>query len=184
MTTPVATHRSIAVLKLPRPIAILISVARAILIALTGNPAFPTPVPTLAAVSAAIADLESAQAAALTRAKGAAQTRNQKLAVLVTLLTRLRDYVQSMADASPDNAAALIHSAAMNVRKVTVPGRCSASDGDGTLSVSQTLLGVEPSAGQGGIDLTRVVAQTTTAGDLTLSLTSQTSLQDTPEFAP
>ena len=62
--------------------------------------------------------------------------------------------------------------------------RCSASDGDGTLTVSQTLLGVEPSAGRGGIELTRVVAQTTTAGDLALSLTSQTSLQDTPEFAP
>ncbi len=145
MTTPIATHRAIAVLKLPRPIAVVISIARAILIALTGNPAFPTPVPTLAAVSAAIADLENAQAVALTRVKGAAQTRNQKLAPLGTLLRQLRDYVQSVADASPETAEALIHSAAMNVRKVTVVGKRVFSVRQAALSGTVSL--VAPAAG-------------------------------------
>jgi hypothetical protein len=145
MTTPVATHRSIAVLNLPRPIAIVISIARAIIIALTGNAAFPTPVPTLAAVSAAITDLENAQAVALTRVKGAAQTRNQKLAALVTLLRQLRDYVQTVADASPDSAAALIHSAAMNVRKVSLAGKRVFSVKQGALSGAVSILA--PAAG-------------------------------------
>jgi hypothetical protein len=119
MSTPIP-HRSIAVLKLPRPIAIVISIVRAIVIAMTGNPAFPAPVPTLAALSAALADLETAHAAALTRVKGAAATLRQKRAALLVLLEQLRGYVQSVADAAPDRSAPLIQSAGMNVRKVTL----------------------------------------------------------------
>jgi hypothetical protein len=122
MTNP-TTHRSIAVLKLPRPIAVVISIARAIVLAMSGNPAFPAPVPSLAVISAAINDLETAQAAALTRVKGAADSRNQKRKALCTLLEQLRGYVQSVADAAPDRAAPLIQSAAMSVRKVTLAGK-------------------------------------------------------------
>jgi len=45
---------------------------------MTGNPVFATPTPTLAVVSQAITDVQTAETAALTRAKGAVTTRNEK----------------------------------------------------------------------------------------------------------
>ena len=122
MTSPVA-HKSIAVLKLPNPVAVVISIAKAIVIAMTGNATFPAPLPTLAVIAAAIADLETAEAAARLRTKGAVATRNQKRAALGKLLEQLRGYVQAVADADPDRAPALIQSAAMNVKKVGLRGK-------------------------------------------------------------
>lgn len=121
MTSP-TTHKSIAILNLPRPAAILIS-AKAIVIAMTGNAAFPIPQPALAAISAAIADLETAQAAVQARVRGAVATRDQKRATLVKLLEQLRGYVQTVADGDPEHAAALVQSAAMAVKKVTLRAR-------------------------------------------------------------
>ena len=43
----------------------LISYAQGIVTRMTGNPSFPAPVPTLAAVTAALADLQTAETAAL-----------------------------------------------------------------------------------------------------------------------
>jgi hypothetical protein len=122
MTNPV-NHRNFAVLKLPRPVAIVISIAKAIVVALTGNKAFPTPQPSLAAINTAIGDLEAAEAVAQTRAKGAVAARNQKRAALEMLLEQLRGYVQNVVDADPANSATLIESAAMRVRKVTLRGK-------------------------------------------------------------
>lgn len=144
MTNTVA-HRSIAVLKLPRPVAVLVSVAKAVVVAMTGNAAFPNPQPTLAAIQTAIADLEAAEAAAQARTKGAVATRNQKRKALVTLLEQLRGYVQTVADADAERAPALIQSAAMNVRKVTAraPRVFAVKQG----SVSGALVLVTASAG-------------------------------------
>jgi hypothetical protein len=117
MTTP-TTHRSIATLKLPRQVGVLVSVAPAIVLAMTGNAAFPSPLPSLTAVTAAANDLSAAEATAKARTKGAIATRNQKRAALLTLLEQLRAYVQTVADADRERAANLIQSAGMNVRKV------------------------------------------------------------------
>jgi hypothetical protein len=86
---------------------------------MSGNPSFLTPAPALATVTAAIADLQTAETAALARTKGAAATRNAKRAALVTLLQSLRMYVQSIADqsASVENAPAIIQSAGIGVKK-------------------------------------------------------------------
>jgi hypothetical protein len=56
-------------------------------------------VPTLAAVTAALADLQTAEAAALARTKGAVTARNEERGVLVAALRQLRAHVQAIADA-------------------------------------------------------------------------------------
>lgn len=110
-------HRSLAVLVLPKRINVLITYASGVVAGMTGNPSFPTPSPALATVTAAIADLQTAEIAALARTKGAAATRNAKRAVLVTLLQSLRMYVQSVADQNAENAPAIIQSAGIAVKK-------------------------------------------------------------------
>ena len=111
--------RSIVTLKLPRQVPVLISLAKAIVQAFTGNASLPTPDPTLAVVTAAITDLENAQIASQSRTKGTVATRDQKRAVLVALLLRLKVYLQKMADTDREHAPAIIQSAGMGVKRVT-----------------------------------------------------------------
>ncbi len=113
-------HRSIAVLKLPEVVSLLITYVQKILKAMTGNPTFPTPNPPLTAVSGAVNALQAAEIAVLTRATGTVATRNEKRATLVTLLELLRGYVQSVADATPENAISIIESSGFALRKTTV----------------------------------------------------------------
>ena len=121
MTTTKKSPRALVSLKLPTVVGLLIGFVRAIIQALTGNAAFPSPTPTLAVLSGAVNDLEIAQTAALTRAKGAVEVRNEKHAALLTLLADLRAYVQTVANAAPpEHSAAIVQSAGMNVRKTPV----------------------------------------------------------------
>jgi hypothetical protein len=84
---------------------------------MTGNAYFPSPLPGLAAVSAAIKDLQNAETATLARTKGAAATRNAKRALLIGLLQGLRQYVQTIVDGNEENAPAMIQSSGMAVKK-------------------------------------------------------------------
>jgi hypothetical protein len=86
---------------------------------MTGNPAFKTPVPSLATVTTAIGDLHVAQTAVQARTKGTVAIRDEKRMALVTLLKQLRGYVQTTADASPDNAVSIIESSGIAVAKTT-----------------------------------------------------------------
>jgi hypothetical protein len=123
MQTP-RTHKTVAVLKLPRALLALIAVAKAIVAALTSNKtSFPSPDPPLSTVSTAITDLETAQAAVVARTKGAVAGRQQKRTALVTLLVELQAYVQKVVDADVPHGAQLVGSAAMLVKRVAVPAR-------------------------------------------------------------
>ena len=113
-------HRSVLSLKLPTPAPQLVTYVQGILNALTGNPTFPTPNPPLATIASAVSDLQTAETAASTRAKGTIATRNEKRAALVSLLDMLGAYVQSVADATPENAPSIIESAGLAVRKTPV----------------------------------------------------------------
>ena len=145
LPTTKTDHRSLVSLKLPSPIPDLITFAEGVVRSLTGNPSFPTPTPTIAAISAAIADLQSAQAAALSRAKGTAVVRDEKKTVLIRLLQQLKGYVQTVADANLENSASIITSAGLAVRKaITRAPRVFAAE-SGTVSGSVKLL--VPSAG-------------------------------------
>jgi hypothetical protein len=117
LTVPKATHRSLAILKLPKGVGPLIAHAQAIMESMTDNPRFPSPVPPVWVVSKAVTDLQTAEATALTRAKGTVSVRNEKRTMLGSLLQQLRGYVQVTADEDPDDAAAIIESAGMTVKK-------------------------------------------------------------------
>ena len=67
MATTNSTPRSLVSLSLPRPTPALLKYAAQIVKASTNNPSLPNPSPTIAAMTQAIADLQAAEAAALTR---------------------------------------------------------------------------------------------------------------------
>jgi hypothetical protein len=115
--TTKSTGRSTVTLKLPVSVPALITYAGGIVTRMTGNPSFPNPTPSLAAITQAIDDLQSAETATLARTKGAATTRNDKRAALLVLLQELRGYLQVTANASADNGASIIESAGVGVRK-------------------------------------------------------------------
>jgi hypothetical protein len=110
--------RSLAVLLLPRRVRALIAYATGVVKGMTGNPAFPSPTPSLASASAAIADLQDAEAVAMTLTKGAAATRDAKRRSLVAALQLLRIYVQTVADQDAGSGPAIIQSAGMAVKKI------------------------------------------------------------------
>ncbi len=136
MTTTKSPHRSIAILNLPTPVGALVTYAQNVVTRMTGNPAFPSPAPTLPMVLAAVGELQTAETAALARTKGAVAIRNEKRAALVTLLGHLRGYVQTIADGNVENGTSIIESAGFAVKKTTarkprvfdaVPGAVSGS---------------------------------------------------------
>jgi hypothetical protein len=119
-TTSTSTHRTIASLKLPNKMPALVTYAQGIVKSMTGNASFPNPVPTLATVSAAIEDFQTAETAALARTKGAVATRNEKRSALAQLLEQLKGYVQTAADGNVDNGESIILSAGIAVRKTAI----------------------------------------------------------------
>jgi hypothetical protein len=126
-------------LNLPRRVAELIAYATRVVTDLTGNEALPSPTPTLAVIVAAINALVAAQSAALARAAGAVTVRNEKRDALVTLLRQLAACVQAAADAAPENAASLIESTGMTVRKVPPGVKRTFSVVQGQISGSVTV---------------------------------------------
>jgi hypothetical protein len=111
----------IAALKSPKQNKPLIVFAKAMHKALLGNATcFPNPNPPLAVFAADIATYEDAETNAAGKAKGAAKLRNAKRKKVKDDLHHLRDYVQGIVEmqANPTDAAAVIESAFMSVKKV------------------------------------------------------------------
>ena len=144
-TSNTKPHRSLAVLALPKRINVLITYADNVVTRMTGNTYFPSPSPALAAVSAAITDLQNSETATLSRTKGAAATRNAKRALLVSMLQQLRMYVQTVVDVNEENGPAIIQSSGFAVKKTATrtPRVFAALAG----AISGTVKLVAPSAG-------------------------------------
>jgi hypothetical protein len=106
-------------LKLPLPVPQLIKVAQAIIAALTNNPHIPNPNPPLSALNGALTALVTTEAATKTRAAGTVAARNVARTNMLSLLHATKANVQQIADANPEQAEAIITSAAMQVRKAT-----------------------------------------------------------------
>jgi hypothetical protein len=120
-----APHRTRVVLKLARRKALaVLAQAKAIHNALDADRAtFASPVPPLPVLLAQIQELDVAQQATSTRAKGTAALRDTRLELLVTSLESERMYVQTLCDASPERAAAIAEGAAMAVAASTAYAR-------------------------------------------------------------
>jgi hypothetical protein len=132
--------RAIAVLKMSPKVKSLITFAQSVATTMTDNSTFPSPSPTLTTFQADIAALVTAETAALARAKGAADTRNAKLAVVRADLESLKNYVQNVVDASnPANAESIIGSAGMAIRKVTLHDKPALTVKQGSVSGTVTL---------------------------------------------
>jgi len=125
----------LAVLKLSNKVKNVIATSQNIATALTNNPSFPSPNPPIATLQTDIAALNAAETAVLSRTKGAVETRNAKLAVVRSDLENLRTYVQTVAHAAnPSNAEAIIQSAGMAVRKVTLHDKAALAVKSGSVS--------------------------------------------------
>jgi hypothetical protein len=111
----VSLQRVRVALRLPTNASDLLILAKAIVEKTTGNPWFPAPVPSLATAQAAIDQLEVAEIAARSGTLGLKTARNAARAKLVKLLSRLKAYVQGVAEDNPDFAHSIVESAAMNV---------------------------------------------------------------------
>jgi hypothetical protein len=113
--------RSLVVLKLSPRIKNVLSFAQNVASALASNAHFPAPTPSLATFQADIAALNTAETAVLSRTKGAVEARNAKLAIVRADLENLKAYVQTVAAvATPTDADAIIESAGLTIRKVTL----------------------------------------------------------------
>jgi hypothetical protein len=100
---------------------------------------FPTPTPTLAVFAAQLQDLRNAQQATTTRARGTGAVRNAKAAVVVGSLECLQTYVQTLCDASPEQAHVIIEAAAMKPVLPTAHNKPELAAAEGPTSGSALL---------------------------------------------
>jgi hypothetical protein len=110
-------QRAIVALKIPRRNNDRIHYARSVAAAMTGNPHFPSPTPTIADFESRIDAAAEAQAHVLIGPVGTASRRDARLMAVQGDLERLRVYVQSVADATFAEAPAIIASAGMSVKR-------------------------------------------------------------------
>ena len=75
-------HRVEVSLDLPTRVPDLVGYAKRVVLCMTGNPWFPSPIPSIADVASAVDELESAQVATLTRTRGTAEVRDERLKVV------------------------------------------------------------------------------------------------------
>ena len=94
-------NRPIVALHIPRRIGATITFAKSVAAALTDNPALPSPTFPIATLQTDLLALDAAEALVLTRTRGTAESRDDKLAAVRVDLDSLRAYVQQVADANP-----------------------------------------------------------------------------------
>ena len=135
--------RTIVSLKLPVSVPALLQTTKVILLAVTHNPSFPAPDPSLATLQAALLALEEAETAVRSGSRGAAASRDEKRRELGTLLRQVGAYVQKVADGDPSTA--------------------------GTLDVPSSLLGMVQT-GSNGIEILNVNVATASAPNVAVEV--------------
>ena len=105
------TFHTLLTAHLPRTHADLLVYAQHLVESMTGNAHFPNPSPALPVVTAAIQAVNAAETTAQAHAEGTAAARDVALQTLVTYIHQLAGHVQSIADANPAQAVAIITSA-------------------------------------------------------------------------
>src|ERR1700677_5075567 len=110
-------------LNLPKGDNEMIFAAKHIADSMTGNAYFPTPPVPLATLKAHIAELEAAQVATLTGARGTATARDAKRIVVEEDLKVERVYVEGIANQHGEEGPAVVASAGMFIKEVAGPRR-------------------------------------------------------------
>jgi len=110
-------------LKLPKVIALLIVFIQHVVQSMTNNPWFASMAALVATTGTDLAALITAQAKALTKAKGAAEARNDAKKVVIDDLKLLKSGVQTVVNQNPGQAATIIESAGFFQKKVTLPSK-------------------------------------------------------------
>jgi hypothetical protein len=116
-------NRIIVALNPPERNADFIYLAKLVANSLAKEPLFAQPTPPLAVLEAHIAELEDAEAQTLTRTRGTASARKAARAVVHCDLRQVQCFVQSLADASPADAAAIVESSGMSVKASSGHGK-------------------------------------------------------------
>ena len=101
----------------PQNVSSYLIACRLVVTMMTDNQNFPAPMPPLAEISADLDTLEASEELARKGGKGMVQQRNIALRRVHSKMMLLKAYVQSTANADPDQAEAIVHSAGMNVAK-------------------------------------------------------------------
>jgi hypothetical protein len=116
------------VLRPPHTALALLVLAKAVHDCLDKNKGtYTTPNPPLAQFASDIADLDAAELATHTRAKGTIAARDEKLAIVRSDLQKIRAYVQGLVDADPANAVSLAQNAGLGLRKATLKTKSEVS---------------------------------------------------------
>jgi hypothetical protein len=116
-----STKRNPIALYLPKVVALLIIFARHVVDMMTKNIAyFASPTIALSLVSQHVDDLNTAEIAAQTKAKGTAQARDDKKAIVIDDLFVLKTYVQSICRLNQAIALTIIAAAGMSPRGFTL----------------------------------------------------------------
>ena len=101
----------------PQHVSRYLMACRLIVTMMTDNPNFSAPTPPLSEVSTDLDALEASAELARKGGKGMVPQRDVVLRKVHNKMTMLRAYVQSAANAEPDQAEAIVHSAGMNIAK-------------------------------------------------------------------
>jgi hypothetical protein len=133
------THRYIAVSKIPTTAGGLTSYAHALIAGLTGNALVPNPNPSVATLTDLLGKYETAETATKARTAGTIGARNTAKAALIQGLRAVRTNLQLLADASPDNAEAIITSTSLTVRKTAARSKAPFAVVQGPISGSAHL---------------------------------------------
>ena len=113
-------HRTIAVLLMPHHVQDEIKYGEHLQSRLSNNPHFPLPDPVLAAFDGALVNYSATETLAQTRAKGTIPARNAARVVYIGAAHAMVARVQQVADASPEQAEAIITSTGLAVKKKTI----------------------------------------------------------------
>lgn len=104
-----------------QPVRVKIGKGRHYVTSMTGNANFATPNPTLASVTTAVNALETATNNADGGGTELTAIMHEKETALDTLLTKLGAYVEGIANDDPTDAASVVLSAGMDLKKPAVP---------------------------------------------------------------
>jgi hypothetical protein len=115
--TATAIHRILAALNLPTHVADELKYGESVFAGVTNNPHFPMPDPVITAFSDSLTKYGAAETAAQSRLKGTVAARNAARVVFLGAIHALKARIQSVADASPEQAEAIITSTTLAVKK-------------------------------------------------------------------